>query len=103
VIKKHQIVEVVNFRLKEGVADADFLREAAVVQGWVEVQPGFCGRELLKSSGDQWLDTVRWESLELAEKAAANIMTDDQCKPFMAMIDESDLQMWHFEPQTLVR
>jgi hypothetical protein len=96
------VVEVVLFRLKDSVEDGAFLREAAVVQVWIEEQLGFITRELLKAPDNQWLDTVRWTSLETAEQAAAIIMNDDHCKPFMAMIDETGIQMWHFEPQQLI-
>jgi len=96
------VVEVVLFRVKDGIKDMAFLREAAVAQAWIERQPGFISRELLKTPDNQWLDTVRWTSLELAHQAADKIMNDEHCKPFMAMIDESGMQMWHFEPQTLL-
>jgi len=96
------IVEVVLFRLQDGVTDGEFLQQAAIVQAWVEQQPGFISRELLKTPDQQWLDTLRWTSLELAEKAAAEILNDDHCKPFLDMIDDASIQMWHFEPQTIL-
>lgn len=96
------IVEVVLFRVKDGIKDMVFFREAAVVQAWIDRQPGFISRELLKTPKNQWLDTVRWISLELAHQSADKIMNDDHCKPFMAMIDETGMQMWYFEPQTLL-
>lgn len=96
------VVEVVLFRVKDGIKYMEFLREAAVVQAWIEQQPGFISRELLKTPEHQWLDTVRWTSLDLAHQAAGKIMNDDHCKPFMTMIDETGMQMWHFEPQTLL-
>jgi hypothetical protein len=96
------VVEVVLFRIKDGIRDDAFLKEASAVQAWIEQQPGFTSRELLKTPDNQWLDTVRWTSLELAEKATAKIMNDDHCKPFMGMIDEATIQMWHFEPQALL-
>lgn len=96
------VVEVVLFRVKEGVADAAFLQEAAVTQAWIEQQPGFISRELLKTPDNQWLDTVRWMSLEFAEQAAARLLDDEHCKPFVSMIDEAGMQMWHFEPQALL-
>lgn len=95
------VVEVVLFRVKNGIEEMAFLREAAVAQTWIEQQPGFISRELLKSAENQWLDTVRWTSLELAHQAADRMMSEDHCRPFMAMIDETGMQMWHFEPQTL--
>lgn len=101
-MRDQPVLEVVLFRTKEGIADTAFLHEAAVVQVWIEQQPGFISRELLKTPENQWLDNVRWTSLELAHQAAEKIMNDDHCKPFMAMIDETGMQMWHFEPQTLL-
>jgi hypothetical protein len=96
------VLEVVLFRLKAGIADATFLQAAAVVQAWVAQQPGFVSRELLKTPDGGWLDTIRWTSLELAEAASAKIMNEDHCQPFLAMIEETGMQMWHFEPQTLL-
>jgi|FLYK01.1.fsa_nt_gi hypothetical protein len=34
------IVEVVLFRIKDGITDAAFLQQAGVVQAWAEQQPG---------------------------------------------------------------
>jgi hypothetical protein len=96
-------LEVVLFRIKESITDTAFLREAVIVQAWIEQQTGFISRELLKTPDNQWLDTVRWTSLELAEAAAAKIMNEDHCQPFLAMIDETGIQMWHFMPQRLLR
>ncbi len=96
------VVEVVLFRVKDGITDSLFLREASVVQAWIEQQPGFLSRELMKTPENQWLDTVRWTSRELAESAGGKIMNEDHCKPFMGMIDENTMQMWHFAPQTLL-
>ncbi len=96
------VVEVVLFRIKNGITDGAFLREAGAIQTWIKQQPGFVSRELMKTTDNQWLDTVRWTSLDLAEKAAAKIMNDDHCKPFMGMIDDATIQMWHFEPQSLL-
>lgn len=96
------VLEVVLFRTKEGITNTAFLREAAVVQAWIEQQPGFVHRELLKTSDNQWLDTVRWISLDLADQAAAKIMDEDHCQPFLAMIDESRMQMWLKMPQALM-
>jgi hypothetical protein len=98
---EHPIVEVVLFRVKDGITDVEFLQQGAMVQGWVEHQPGFISRELLKTPDHQWLDTLRWTSLELAEKAAEEILNDDHCTPFLNMIDDASIQMWHFEPQRL--
>ena len=94
------VVEAVLFRVKDGITDGSFLQQAAVVQAWIEEQPDFISRELLKTSENQWLDTVRWTSLELAQQAAAKIISDEHCQPFMTMIDETGMPMWHFEPQT---
>jgi hypothetical protein len=97
------VLEVVPFRTKEGIADTAFLHEAAVVQAWIERQPGFINRELLKTPENQWLDMVRWASLELAQQASDKFMNADDCKPFMAMLDETGMQMWHFESRTFGR
>lgn len=95
------ITEVVLFRLKEGVPEADFLKETAVAQAWVETQEGYISRELLKTPDGQWLDTVRWTALEPAERAAAELLNTAHCLPFINMIDETSMQMWHFEPQAV--
>lgn len=95
------VTEVVLFRLKADITDTDFLQEATIAQTWVEQQEGYLGRELLKTSDGQWLDTVRWTGIEVAENAAQEIMNTAHCVPFINMIDETSMQMWHFEPQVL--
>jgi len=95
------VTEVVLFQLKETITDADFLKEAAVTQAWVEQQEGYISRELLKTEDGQWIDTVRWTALEHAENAAAEMMQTEHCMPFMSMIDETQMQMWHFQAQAI--
>lgn len=97
------VLEVVLFRIKDGITDAAFLKESTVAELWLEQQPGFISREVLKNQDNQWLDTIRWASLELAKQSVPAMLNAETCKAFLSMMDETSVQMWHFEPQALAK
>ena len=97
------VVEVVVFRLNEGVGTEQFERAAAASASFIEALPGFQGRELLRpgpvreggEAGAAWVDIVHWASLEVAESAGAAVMESASCAEMMSAIDEESVQMLH--------
>lgn len=92
------VVELVKFELKPAVDSADFIQVAQQTQGFLSQQNGFIQRRLLRQQ-QQWMDVVDWSDLGAAEQAAKAFYECSECQPFMQMIDESSLQLWHLEPQ----
>jgi hypothetical protein len=94
-----KVLELVVFRLREGVTREQFLATDEAVSGWISEQPGFVSHELLHDAdGDRWVELAWWESMDEAHAAAENAMTSETCAPMFAMIDEESSLMLHAEP-----
>jgi heme-degrading monooxygenase HmoA len=90
-------IELVQFRLKAGVAEAAFLAAVADTQAAIERFPGYLSRELLKHDDGLWVDLVHWRSKAEALAAAEAFATLPEVASFGAMIDETRLTMLHLD------
>ena len=90
------IVEFSQFNLEDESNVEEFLEAIELSQDFIEDQPGFIDREVLRS-GDEWFDIVRWESKEHAEAAAKKFEDAEEVEDFARMIDEESLVMLHLE------
>ena len=77
------IVEVVQFKARPGVSDAQICDAADALQRDVQHLPGYMHRRLLKSQDGQWLDIVDWTGLGEALQAADVIMARPSAQSFM--------------------
>src|SRR5215210_2407451 len=94
-----KVLELVVFKLNDGVAREEFLSTNHAVSAWISKQPGFISRELsYDAEGDRWIDVVWWETLEAAGAAAELAMSSESCAPMFALIDMESVQMLHAEP-----
>ena len=90
-------VEIVLFKLKEGADTDAFVAAAAGLAPFLEAQAGFVRRQLLQGDDGQWSDVVHWRTLTEARQAAEVVMQDPRCHPFMGMIEEDGMIMFHFQ------
>ncbi|WP_027840255.1 hypothetical protein [Mastigocoleus testarum] len=91
-----KVVEIAKFKLRNGIADADFLVEDKKVHEMViKQQPGYIKRTTVKSEDLEWVDLVWWNSLEEAQKAAKVIMADPQAKDWVDMMLTSAISLCH--------
>jgi hypothetical protein len=94
-----KVLELVVFKLKEGVTREQFLGADHAVSRWISEQPGFVSHELLHDAdGDRWVEQVWWETMDEAHAAAEKAMTSETCAPMFAMIDEEPSLMLHATP-----
>ncbi len=93
---EQKVLELVVFKLAEGVTDDAFLQTTGPASDWVKTQPGFISRELSRSpDGEKWIEVVWWETLESAEAAAAAAMSSSACSPIFSLIDFENTLMLH--------
>ncbi len=93
-----KVLELVVFKLTDGVSREEFLRTNDAVSSWVAEQPGFVSRELsYDAEGDRWVDVLWWESMANAGAAAELALTSPSCTPMFALIDEESTLMLHAE------
>ncbi len=91
------VVEVVTFKLKAGVDEADFLQSADAVMSDLQAMSGYIDRELLKDAQGQWMDILHWQSMDEALAAAEALMTAPNAGAFIAMLDATNMAMYHLE------
>ncbi len=94
-MRTRAIAEVVTFKLKAGVSEADFLLAADVVQSHLQEMSGYLGCELLNDEQGQWIDLVYWRSMAEAHAAAELLMALPSAGPFIGLIDETSTAMHH--------
>lgn len=88
-------IEIVFFRLAEGVSDEEFLAAAAAVDGWLAEKPAFKSRVLYGDGEGNWVDTVHWASKAEALAAAEAIMQQPEGQAFGALINPDTIFMYH--------
>ena len=90
-LQQEFVVELAPFTLKEGITESKLLEASRAVQeNFVEQQPGFIKRELVRKSGKAYLELVYWESQEHAEQAAQKAMNSPVCLDFFSLMEESE-------------
>ncbi|MGB1285403.1 MAG: antibiotic biosynthesis monooxygenase family protein [Aggregatilineales bacterium] len=94
-------VEIVTFRLNEGVSREDFLIAVAETQPVIDGFNGYIKRQLIESDSGQWIDLVWWATLDDALTAAEAIMTEPRIAPFGSKIDPDSVTMLHGHPVTI--
>jgi hypothetical protein len=94
-----RLLELVVYKLNEGVSREQFLGTNDAVSSWIRKQPGFISRELVyDGEGDRWVDVIWWETMETAHTAAELSMTSESCAPMFALIDMESALMLHGVP-----
>jgi antibiotic biosynthesis monooxygenase (ABM) superfamily enzyme len=94
-----RVLELVVYKLNEGVSREQFLGTNGAVSTWISKQPGFISRDLVyDSDGDRWVDVIWWETMEQAHAASEKSMTSESCLPMFAQIDEQSMLMLHGVP-----
>jgi hypothetical protein len=94
-----KVLELVVFKLNDGVSREQFLGTVGAVSTWISRQPGFISRELsYDAEGDRWIEVIWWKSMEDAHAAAELAMASESCGPMFALIDMGSTLMAHSEP-----
>ncbi len=96
---KGKVLELVVYKLEEGVSREQFLGTNGAVSTWISTQPGFISRDLVyDSDGDRWVDVVWWETMDQAHAASELAMTSQACQPMFALIEMESALMLHGVP-----
>ncbi len=90
-----QIVEVVTFRLMDGVKPEAFAKAAAAIKPFLDATGAVTARTLSRAEDGTWTDHIRWTTLEQAKTAAEEIFARPEAAPLMAMIDPESVELKH--------
>jgi hypothetical protein len=97
-MEAENVLELVVFRLRPGVARVEFVESNEPVSSWIAGQPGFISRDLsYEAESDRWVDVIWWETLGEAEAASQRALGSDTCAPMFAMIEMDDMLFLHAE------
>ena len=92
--------EIVIYRLKPDVDRNRFLEISTQATDWLRTRPGYLGRELLEDDNGQWVDLVRWATMDEALAAASAFMEVPEAAAFMDVVEPESITMLH--PRSVV-
>ena len=95
------VVEIVQFRLADGVSDADFKAAAASTMPFLCGTDGFIRRTLSRGEDGLWIDHVEWTNADIAQTTAAAAMENETMMPFMMAIDPASISLSYQSPLAL--
>ena len=95
------VIEIVQFRLAEGVNREDFVAAATDTMPALCATGGFIGRILSEGEDGSWTDHVRWTSLDVAQAAMAGAMENAALAPFIMSIDPDSMVLSYQAPVML--
>jgi hypothetical protein len=90
-------IELVLFRLKPHVSEADFLSVLSATTEWLAHQPGFIMRRHGRGDSGERIDYLEWESMEYAKAAAEKFPAAPEIRAFLDAIDPASILTRHFE------
>jgi len=94
-----KVLELVVYKLNDGVSREEFLGTNGAVSTWISRQPGFISRDLVyDSEGERWVDLIWWTTMEQAQAASDASLTSESCLPMFAQIDVQSMLMLHGVP-----
>src|SRR5215218_400629 len=87
--------EIVIYRLKADVDRDHFMEVSTRATAWLRDRPGYLGRELLEDDSGQWVDLVRWATMEDALAAASAFMEVPAAAAFMDAVEPESITVLH--------
>lgn len=91
-------IEIVNFRLKDGVTDAEFLTETMKMEReFLGKLHGFLDRDTGKSADGDWVVVLHWAAAEDAQASMDKFVAAEGTKAFTSKIDMSTFKMTRYE------
>ncbi|WP_051208175.1 hypothetical protein [Saccharospirillum impatiens] len=69
---------------------------ASAAETHIRQLPGFVDRHFGTGDNDTFIDLVHWQDMAAAKAAAAAVMQMPEFGAFFALIDETTVQMMHF-------
>ena len=81
------VIEWAPFKLAPEASEDELLRASDALQAeFLEKQPGYVARELLRNGADAWCDLVYWASADAAEQAMQEAMNSPICHGYFRLM-----------------
>jgi len=88
-------IAVVIYRLNPEVNRNQFMEISARATEWLRSRPGYLGRELLEDDSGDWVDLVRWATMEDALASGNSFMEAPEATAFMGAVEPESITMLH--------
>ena len=95
------IIEIVQFRLADGVDRDEFINAAANTMPALCDTDGFIGRVLSEGEDGSWTDHVRWTDADAAQAAMAGSMENEALLPFITSVHPDTMTLTYQAPIVL--
>lgn len=89
-------IEMIIFKAKSTYTTEEVLKVMQSLNPVLKQYSGFIKRNFALSEDDFWTDIVYWESMQDAKHAAKDIMQNEVALKAFAVIDEKQMQFYHF-------
>ena len=91
-------MELITFRLRDGVDEADFRRADEAAQAFHHLQPGLLRRTTARDiANGEWSVFLLWGSWAQADAAAEAALADPAMQAYASMIDAGSVQVRRFD------
>lgn len=94
---QHDVIEQVRFRARSPQAESRMAEAAWAAQPAIERLPGFVSRQFGRGEDGEWIDLVRWSSMEAARQAAELAGRDADIAAFFGQIDMQSVELRHYQ------
>lgn len=91
-------VEFVFFKAQPNVSDSAVMEKAHKIQQLAAQTGTTFELELLKSEEGEWVEIVRWNSKEEAQRVEQAVMNMPEAQQAMSVMDESSIRMVFLHP-----
>jgi heme-degrading monooxygenase HmoA len=82
------IVETARIRLRPGASEAELIAASDRFQkAFLDAQPGFVRRELLRLDDREFLDLVHWRDRAAADAVMERAMDSEHCRAYFALME----------------
>ena len=86
-------IEIIQYKLNEGVRPADYLEANKAVTEWAKALPGFKFHTISSDDDGLWTEALYWENMDHAQGAHDRFMQDLGNGAFLPMIEHSSMSM----------
>ena len=97
-----QVIEMVTYKLNDGVSKETFVDAARAMNTWIESRPGFLQRRLSCSEDGTWIEHIHWADMASAKAAAAEIGSDPANAAALSSIDGPSVKISHSELEIMI-
>ncbi|MDA3836191.1 MAG: hypothetical protein PF542_01075 [Nanoarchaeota archaeon] len=85
--KKRRVIEIIDFKINDGVTEEKVKKESDKVQAFLQEQPGYEHRLITNDAKTgKWQEQTQWRNLDYAQEARKKSKQSEDCKDYYNII-----------------